>query len=167
MPATDIKQLFNFENNFERAVESILTAGGIDSASTFIQGANETLPESRIEITFAAGEATNQAALQTTGEMVYDFFSARLTLRIVTVRPDAQPSIIPGVMSLHEAWCATVRSLLQERVVPFTLTNLPYYGVQTIRPIATQRDLDPRWLEDFTRLDFLVEFGIRSDAWPA
>ena len=49
----------------------------------------------------------------------------------------------------------------------FTSTNLPYYAVKTIRQVGTQRDLDPRWMEDYTRIEFLVQFGIRSQAWPA
>lgn len=84
----------------------------------------------------------------------------------MTERPSDQPSLIPGVSSLHEEWCAGVRAALQERNQPFNRTTLPFYSVQTIRPQGTQRDLDPRWLEDYTRLDYLVQFGIRSDAWP-
>jgi hypothetical protein len=168
MPATDELQLFNFEYNFERAVESILDAGGY-SARTFIQGSRATLPESRIEITFASGQAINQALYPLDpSQEVYDFFDGRLSLRIVTVR-DAEtgPSLTPGVGPMHEEWAAAVRMLLQERREPFTATNLPYYAVKTIRQIGTQRDLDPRWMEDFTRIDFLIQFGIRSQAWPA
>ena len=164
MAATSKVQIYNFEDNFERAVQSILAAAGF--LDSYIQGANKTLPESRIEITFAAGEAINQAVLENR-DLVYDFFNARLSLRIVTVRPDDQPSLVSGVSSLHEQWCANVRALFEERASPFTSANLPYYTVTTIRQTATQRDLDPRWLEDYTRIDFLVQFGIRSDAWPA
>ncbi len=98
---------------------------------------------------------------------IYDFFNGRLSIRIVTERPGDQASLISGVSSLHEEWCAGVRVALQERNTPFTATNLPHYSVQTIRQQGTQRDLDPRWLEDYTRIDFLIQFGIRSTAWPA
>lgn len=168
MPATSEKQIFNFENAIERATESILKAGGY--ADTFIQGANATLPESRIEVMFATGEAINEACypLDPTGEKtIYDFYNGRLTVRIVTVRPETQASLLVGVSTLHEEWAAGVRVLLQERLAPFNTTNLPYLAVKTIKPAGTTRDLDPRWLEDFTRLDFLVQFGIKSDAWPA
>ena len=165
MPATDERQIFNFEHNFERAVESILEGAGI---TAMIQGANESLPESRVEITFAAGEALNTSLHPSDpDQLIYDFFYGTLTLRVVTVRPDDRPSLIPGVGQLHEQWAAAVRQLLQERLNPFTTTNLPYYAVKTIRPQASARDLDPRWMEDYTRLNFAIEFGIRSDAWPA
>ena len=164
MAASSKIQIYNFENNFERAVQSILSAAGY--LDTFIQGASASLPASRIEITFACGEAINQAVLENR-DLVYDFFNARLTLRIVTVRPDDQPSLVAGVSALHEEWVANVRALLEERASPFTASNLPFYTVKTIRQLSTARDLDPRWLEDYTRLDFLVQFGIKSDAWPA
>ena len=165
--ATSELQLFNFEYNFERATESVLEAAGY--LNTYIQGANETLPTSRIEVTFASGQAINEALYPLDpAQEVYDFFDGRLSLRIVTERnAEAGPSLTPGVGPLHEEWAAAVRMLLQERRQPFTETNLPYYAVKTIRQIGTQRDLDPRWLEDYTRIDFLVQFGIRSTAWPA
>lgn len=166
MAATSEKQIYNFENAIERAVEGVLKAAGY--ADTFIQGANATLPESRIEVMFATGDAINEAVYPLDSDKtVYDFFNGRLTLRIVTVRPDTQASLLAGVSTLHEEWAAGVRVALQERNSPFTTTNLPYLTVKTIRPLGTTRDLDPRWLEDFTRLDYLVQFGIRSDAWPA
>lgn len=163
MPVTDIKQLFNYENNVELATQAILAAGGYHDA--FIQGSTEKLPASRIEITFATGEATNEAVIAN-GDHVYDTFTGRLSLRIVSNRARNQPSLLAGVSRLHEEWCAGVRSLLQERVNPFTTANLPYYKIHTIRPLATLRDLDPMWMEDYTRLDYHIELGVRSDAWP-
>jgi hypothetical protein len=167
MAATSDLQLFNFEYNFERAAESILEAGGY--LSTFIQGSSATLPASRIEVTFASGAAINQAIYPLDpAQEVYDFFEGRLSLRIVTERTaEAGPSLVSGVGPMHEEWAAAVRMLLQERRDPFTSTNLPYYAVKTIRQVGTQRDLDPRWMEDYTRIDFAIQFGIRSPAWPA
>jgi hypothetical protein len=165
MAATSEKQIYNFENAIERATESVLSAAGLPA---LIQGGNETLPESRVEIVFAAGQAINTALYPLDPDQeIYDFYEGRLTLRIVTVRPETQPSLLSGVSTLHEEWAAAVRVALQERVNPFTTANLPYLAVKTIRPIGTVRDLDVRWLEDYTRLEYLVQFGIRSDAWPA
>lgn len=164
MPATSLKQIYNFEGAFERAVRDLLTAAG--NADSFIEQSLGSLPESRIEVTFAAGAAVNEECLAN-GQHVYDFFEGRLTLRIVTVRPADRASLIPGVATLHEEWAAAVRAALEERAAPFTTANLPYYAVKTIRPLATTRDLDARWLEDYTRLEFFVQFGIRSDQWPA
>jgi hypothetical protein len=164
MPASNLKELLNFEGHFERATRDLLVAAGY--ADTFIQQANETLPESRLEVTFAAGAAINEEE-QADGSRVYDFFEGMLTVRIVTVRPADRPSLIVGVANLHEEFSAGVRSALLEKAAPFTTANLPHYAVKTIRPLATARDLDPRWLEDYTRLEFFVHFGIRSTAWPA
>lgn len=165
MAASNERQIYNFENAIERATESVLSAAGLPA---LIQGGNDSLPESRVEIIFAAGQALNEAIYPLDpDQQIYDFYDGRLTLRIVTVRPEAQPSLLPGVSTLHEEWSAAVRVALQERKSPFTTSNLPYLAVKTIRPIATTRDLDVRWLEDYTRLEFLVQFGIRSDAWPA
>ena len=164
MPASNIKQVLNFDNNIEAAVRAVLVAGGY--GDSFIAGIEQELPPSRIEIMFQTGEALNEAALPS-GDHVYDFYAGTLTVRIVTFRPDDQPSLLEGVSTLHSEWAAGVRALLQERAAPFTETNLPYYAVKTIRPRGTIRDLDAKWLEDYTRLEFAVEFGIRSDAWPA
>lgn len=163
MPAQDKKQVFNFENNFERAAQSALAAAGYNEA--FIEGGKSELPPSRLEVSFTVGEALNESTLEN-GDRVYDYFSGRLSVRIVTFRPEDQPSLLPGVSTLHSEWAAGVRAAMQERAAPFTRDNLPLYTVTTIRPLGSARDLDPRWLEDFTRLDFHVEFGIRPDAWP-
>jgi hypothetical protein len=164
MPATSKVQIYAFESNFERAVQAVLDGAGM--LHSYIQRANDSLPDSRIEITFAGGEAINEAIMEDRTQ-VYDFYSGTLVLRIVTIRPEDQPSMIPGVATMHEEWSAHVRALLEERASPFTQVNLPYYTVRTIRPVGTQRDLDPKWLEDYTRMEFAMQFGIRSDAWPA
>jgi hypothetical protein len=170
MPASDLKQIYNFANNFERAGEAILEAAGLVA---LIQGANETLPRSRVEVVFQRGEPLNEAILPD-GTVVYDYWSGTLTFRIVTERPETQSSLLPGVSSLHEEWAATVLSTFRQKwnpetelySTPFNSTNLPYYTVKKLRPGTEARDLDPRWLEDFTRHPYFVEFGIRSDAWP-
>jgi len=164
MPATDVKQVYNFDNNFETAVRGVLVAGGY--GDSFVSGITQDLPESRIEILFQAGEAINEAVLPN-GDHVYDYYTGLLTVRIVTFRPDDQPSLLAGVSTVHSEWAAGVRALLQMRAVPFTSANLPFYVVKAISPRGTARDLDARWMEDYTKLDFSVEFCIRADAWPA
>lgn len=171
MPATSKKQIYNFGNNFERATHSILASAGL--GDVFIQGSNQTLPRSRVEVMFQTGEPMNQSR-RPNGDLVYDYFPGLLTVRIVTSRPTTQPSLLPGVSTLHEEFAASVREVLEERKTPlgeyqtaFTTDVLPYYKVTKIKPQQETRDLDPQWLEDFTRLPFLIEFGIRADAWPA
>lgn len=170
MPAPSEKILYNFANNFERAAESILAAAGLPA---LIQGANGTLPESRVEIIFQRGEPLNEG-FRPDGRAVYDYWSGSLAFRIVTIRPETERSLLPGVSTLHEEFAATVLMLFaqqwsadpEEYLTAFNSTNLPYYVVKKLRPGTEQRDLDPRWLEDYTRHTYQVEFGIRSDAWP-
>lgn len=163
MPAQSEKQVYAFEGNFELATRAVLQAAGYNE--TLIQGMNVSLPPTRIEVIFALGEALNEAVLLNE-DKIYDYFNARLVLRICTERTMDKPSLIDGVLNLHEEWAAGVRTALQERKKPFNETNLPYYHVNTIRPTGSQRDFDVRFLEDYTRLEYLIEFGIRSDAWP-
>lgn len=163
MPAQDEKQLFNFNENFQRAVKSILATAGYHDA--FIERSNQELPESRIEVSFALGEALNECA-RPDGSHEYDYFAGRLALRIVTFRPMEQPSLLPGVDSLHSEWAAAVLALMRLSKRPFTAENLPFYTVNTLRPLGTTADMETQWLQDFTRIEFAVEFGIRSDAWP-
>lgn len=163
MPAQNVKQITNFNGNFQAAVQSILKAAGY--ADTFIERGRAELPESRIEVSFSLGEAMNETQLRN-GDLEYDFFSGRLRLRIVTVRPDDQPSLLPGVDGLHSEWSAGILATFRESQKPFTAANLPFYTVRTIRPLSVTPDLDPRWLEDFTAIELHIEFGIRADAWP-
>jgi hypothetical protein len=165
MPAESELQLYAFEGNFELATRTVLNAAGL--SDVLIERANITLPESRIEVTFAAGDAINEFT-RLDGRKDWDFFSnCRLSLRIVTVRTADQPAnLLPGVIDLHETWAAGVRVALQESRFPFNAETLPFYSVQTLRPAGSARDLDARFMEDFTRLDYFIEFGIRSNAWP-
>lgn len=162
MISDSLKLLHNYDNAIEAAARSVLVANGY--GDSFIQGNSSDLPPSRIEVLFATGEAMNEAVLAN-GDHVYDYFAGRLTIRIVTMRPDDQPSLISGVSTMHSEFAGAVRAIFEERAKPFTSVNLPLYSVKVIRPAGTRRDLDPKWLEDFTELSFAVEFGIRSESW--
>jgi hypothetical protein len=163
MPAQSVRQILNFNENWQRATRDVLNAAGY--CDSFIERSNCDLPRSRIEVSFATGEALNECVLAN-GDHEYDFYSGRLKIRIATFRPDDQPSLLPGVGSIHSEWSAATLDLLRESQRPFTTENLPYYAVKTIRLLSVNPDLDPRWMEDFTEIEFYVEFGIRSDAWP-
>jgi hypothetical protein len=159
--ASSKKQLYNFKGQFNAAVQSIFAAGGLTAQ---IERSNATLPTSRVEITFDMGEAANQAAMA--GDVVYDFYQGnRLDIRLCTVRPLDQPSVLPGIATLHDEFCATTYALLEERLYPFT-NYLPYYQVNMIRPKGSQSGLEMHFMEDYTTLLFEVWFGIRPSAWP-
>lgn len=163
MAATDLKQLYNFKGAFCAATKSVLEAAGLNSV--LIERSNESLPASRVEVTFDVGEASNTAVIN--DSLVYDYFTGcRLTIRLVTDRPEDQSSAIPGVVTLHDLFCASVYAALEERLTPFA-AHLPYYTVNKCRPLAATSGLTARWLEDYTEIPFEVWFGIKGDAWPA
>lgn len=168
--ATDLVQLFAFESALEAATRSILQAAGLPD--TYVTQSNAELPPSYIEVTVQPGSGINEAVrtvgTDSTQVFDYDFYDATLTLRIVTQRTDDQPVLPSGVATQHEAWAAGVRVALREAANPYTEARLPYHAVKTIRPLGTERGLEPPpFLQDFTRLDFALQFGIRSTAWPA
>lgn len=170
MPAENLTQLFAFESAIEAATRSILQAAGLPD--TYVSQGTDNLPPAYIEVTFSPGPAINQAVRLVGTESVetldYDFYDGQLTLRIVTPRTDDQPVLPAGVATMHESWAAGVRVALREAAAPFTEARLPYHAVKTIRPLGTERGLEPPpILQDFTRLDFALQFGIRSTAWPA
>lgn len=165
MSAPSTKQIYNFKGNFVAATKSILEATGM--TDVYLERTLSALKSNaRKEITFELGEAINESALPN-GEHVYDFFAARLRIRIVTARRADQSSPVAEIRDLHDQFTCEVLAAFEEREAPFTTSNLPYYAVKTIRPLGTRSDLDLTFLEDFTDIDFEIQFGIRSDAWPA
>lgn len=167
MPAQSLLQLFAIESAIEAATREILAEAGLHD--TYLTQATATLPDSYIEITAMLGAATNQGVrlVHDVEVLDYDFFEASLVLRIVTRRGGDQPVLLPGVASLHEAWAAGVRVALREASHPYTEARLPWHAVKTIRPLPTTRDLDPDFMLDFTRLEFRLDVGIRSQSWPS
>lgn len=157
------KQVYDFKGQFNAAASSIISAAGLTAQ---IERSNSTLPAApgRTEISFDLGEAANQAAIA--GDVVYDFYQGcRLGIRLCTVRPLDQRSALPGILTLHDEFCATMFAVLEERLYPFH-PFLPYYQVNMIRPRGTSSGLDPRFMEDWTLITFEIWFGIRPSAWP-
>lgn len=165
MAAPSTQVIRNFKGNFRAAVAGILaTAGWTD---VMLERSSARLKTSaRKEITFDLGEALNLETLDT-GIRVYDFFSARLRVRIVTARRSDQTHGSDEARDLHESFVADALDLLAEDKSPFTAELLPYYTVKTLRPLGTKSDLDVLAMEDFTDVEFALEFGIRRGAWPA
>lgn len=165
MPAPSTKQIYNFKGNLVAAVRTILVAAGWDEVR--LERETAKLKQAiRQEISFDLGEAQNEAVLPD-GSHVYDFYPGRLRIRITSARRPDQASALAGVRDLHDQFVCEALDALEERKAPFTTDNLPYYAVKTIRPLGTRSDLDLQFLEDFTDVEFFLEFGIRSTAWPA
>lgn len=164
MPATSTKHIYNFKGNFAAATAALLATYGWSDA--YIERESRRLKAAvRQEITFHLGEAINEAALAD-GSHVYDFYAARLLVRIVTARRENQSSPDSALRNLHDQYVAETLDALEERKNPFTEELLPYYAVKTIRPLGTRSDLDLTFFEDHTEIEFALQFGIRSTAWP-
>lgn len=163
--AQSTKQLFNFKGNFKEACLAINDAAGL--TDSYLERSTEFVKQkARIEINFDLGEAMNQEVLQPGGQTVYDFFNARLRHRVCTARREDQVTAVAGIRDIHDEFVSTLLATYEERLAPFTEALLPYYAVKTIRPLGTRSDLNIAFWEDFTDVEFLIEFGIRSTAWP-
>lgn len=162
--APTTEDIRNFKGHFRRATKSILEAGGWNASA--LERAMKVMQASvRQEITFDLGETMNEATLDS-GTHVYDYFVARLRIRIVTSRRQNQSFAGDEARELHEKFVSQTLDLLAEEKKPFTEQLLPYYAVKTIRPMGTRSDFEILYFEDFTDVDFGLEFGIRSTAWP-
>lgn len=160
--AASTKDLRNFKGHFRAAARVLINAAGWDDA-VLERELKKLSAVARKEISFDLGDAFNQETLEN-GLRVYDSFAARLRVRVVTSRRQAAP--IPEIVDLHDRFVADVLDLFTEERNPFTEAILPYYGVITLRPAGTRADLDVLEREDFTDIDFALQFCIRSSAWP-
>lgn len=163
--APSTKQLYNFKGNFKAACLAINQAAGLDD-SYLERTVRFVKQKARIEIYLDLGPAANTEE-RTDETLVYDYFSARLRLRVVTARREDQASALDEVRDIHDEFVCTLFAAYEERLQPFTEALLPYYKVNTIRPLGTRSDVDVAEWADFTDVEFLLEFGIRSTAFPA
>lgn len=162
--APDTKAIYNFKGNFDKATCQVLSAAGCDAL--FLERGLKLLKLSgRIELTFDLGEALNTHTLPD-GSQVYDYYNGRLRLRVLTARRQSASFPETGVREIHDQMVCGILDALEERKGPFTEVNLPWYKVNTIRPLGTRSDFNVIDFEDFTDVDFALEFGIRSTAWP-
>ena len=162
MAAENEKQIWNLIGVIEAAAARILEAAEVPTV--LLPRANAALPSSRLEVSFTPGEATNQHTLAD-GRKVYDYFEGgELRIRLATERPETRASLIPGVGDLHAEFLAAVLEAFDESRRPFD-DLLPFHYVNTVRPGRHQRDLDSRFLEDFTELRFVVDVGVKETAW--
>lgn len=146
----------------EKAVDTLLTAAEVPTV--LIPRSNDTLPESRVEITFIPGDAANQTTLSD-GRKVYDYFTnGELRVKILTFRPEQQASLITGVRDLHAQFAGEVGKALDESRCPFD-PLLPFHYVLKIRPTRPFRDFDAQFMEDFTELVYSIDYGIKENAW--
>lgn len=162
MAAETEKQIWDVTSWIERATEQVLAKTEVPEI--LLPHSDRALPESRLELMFMLGEAANQHTLPD-GRKVYDFFQGgELRIKLATSRPMQQASLIPGVATMHAQFVATILEALDEGREPFC-DLLPYHRVLTLRPLPVNRDLDARFMEDFTELRFQVDVAVKETAW--
>jgi hypothetical protein len=155
--------LANFDENFTRAVITLLEEQGIDIAVQTGDGGN--MPESSIEVVFGLGPSTNKGK-NCNGDIVDDYFvGSNLTLTIRTYRPLDQAALVPGILRWHSELAAKIRCIFQPHREAFTHDLLPYYRVKFMRPIGTRHFVDQEFEQDCTTITFEFEFAIPPEAW--
>lgn len=164
MPAPSTEKLYDFKTNFAVATAKILAASGFTQEYLERQCARlqATL---RYEISFDLGEALNEEPLAN-GDHVYDFYAATLRIRIVSARRPKPAGLGTELRELHDLFVARTLAQFEERRHPFDAL-LSWYAVKMIRPLGTGSGFDPLYAEDYTDISFALQFGIKSDAWPA
>lgn len=162
--ATNTAVIRNFKGNFRAATREILnTAGWTDVVLE--RSMARLKATARKEVTFHLGQQANVETLPS-GLQVADYFAARLRIRIVTSRRQDQSYPGDEAHELHENFVADALDIFAYEKAPYTEALLPYYAVKPLVTLGTNSDLDILHFEDFTDIDFAIEFGIRSTAWP-
>jgi hypothetical protein len=166
MPAETTAQLLSIETAIEAATRTILDSAGLHE--NYLPRSADSLPRSYIEITATLGEAINQG-IHASGDTQYldwDYYQALLQIRLLTERAPENPTLPTATSQLHTTWLGGVRAALLESTCPYTEALLPYHAINMIKPLNTTRDLEPNFLHDITTLEYQLQVGIRSEAWP-
>jgi hypothetical protein len=174
MPATNLTELFDFEGQFEQAMQAILVANGI---TAYISEQTVKLPLLNTGIGFDVSPAldvltdipkpTNWPA-DTAPPQEYFRYTGTLEFRVEVPR-DENGASVTGVNTMMSQVRATIRAAMMRCCAPFTATNLPYYEIGDIKPNGTTSGRASNGVRnvDFCSLRFVVTFEIRPTAWPA
>lgn len=174
MPAQTLEQLFDFEGQFEEAIQTILVASGI---AAYISEQAVRLPLLNTGIGFDPGPAldvltdipkpTNWPAGDPPPQE-YFRYPGSLEFRVEVAR-DANGATVAGVDTMLRQVRARIRATMMRTCVPFTAVNLPFYEIGDIRPNGTTSGRATNGVRnvDFTSVRFAITFAIRPTAWPA
>ena len=169
MAAPNLAALYDFEGQFETAVQAILEANGI---LAFLERTQEKIPLINTGIAFTVGPAIDEltplpiASGQTEPEQEYFRYNATLQLDVEVPRDNPNSPKLPGVDSVLAESRALIRSILMRSQWAFRDSNLPYYRVSDIRPGGTFITFDQARNTDTSSLQFAVTFAIQPTAWP-
>lgn len=174
MPATNLRELFDFEGQFERAMQAVLAANGV---TAYMESQTVKLPLLNTGIGFDVSPAldvltdipapTNWPA-NTPPPQEYFRYTGALEFRVEVPR-DAAGNTLPGVSSMMSQIRSTIRAAMMRCCSPFTAANLPWYEIGDIKPNGTTSGRATNGVRniDFCSVRFVVTFEIRPTAWPA
>lgn len=162
MQATDEIDIYNFEGNLERDIETYLEANGLN-VSRSLDG--DKLPDSYVSAKVdISGLASDQYQTKPDGSIEFSHYAATLTIRVRT-RRNGEPRPAQSYMrTTHEANRGKVRKLISRSSTAIQ-DYLGYYEILQLRPAATETDTEEDRL-DVSEIGFEFVFTINPSAWP-
>lgn len=160
MAAQNLKQLLDFETQFETALAGIVE-DELEIAASVIHLTldQDEMATPRVEITVEINEAQDQPTLRSTPAVLdYSRYSGTVTMVVVS------DATIIGSQTTHREYRAKLRAAMLISRVDFNAVNLPYYEVVYLRPTGTNYETDG--MHAMSTLTFEMNFVIKPDAWP-
>lgn len=173
MPATNLRELLDFEGQFESAMQTILATSGI---LAFISEQDDRQPLINTGIGFDVSPALDVITdipkpsnwpADMGPPQDYFRYTGSIEFRVEVPRDDAGNSL-PGTTSMMSQIRSTLRAVMMRSCYPFTAANLPWYEIGDIRPNGTTSGRASNGVRniDFCSVRFLVTFEIKPTAWP-
>lgn len=160
MPAQNLKQLLDFETQFETALAGIVE-DELDISASIIHLTldQDDMETPRVEISIEINEALDQPTAHSDPAVLdYSRYAATLNMAVIT------DATIAGTASTHRHYRAKLRGAMLQSRVGFNSTNLPYYEVVYLRPLQTAFSVDG--MHAVSEMSWQMHFVIKPDAWP-
>lgn len=174
MPASNLRELLDFEGQFETAMQAVLATNGI---TAYLSQQAVKLPLLNTGIGFDVSPALDVLTdipapsnwpADTAPPQDYFRYTGAIEFRVEVPR-DAAGNSLPGTATMMSQIRSTLRAVMMRSCYPFTAVNLPWYEIGDIRPNGTNsgRATNGARNVDFCSVRFTVTFAIKPDAWPA
>lgn len=154
MQATDILDLYKYEDAIETAVKTLLSANEITASR---QRDAATLATPRAEVQFTTGSGIEHYHNFPGANPRPDTFSGSLSVGIVTDRTKNDAD--------HTTIRAKVRNLIYDFRDSINVL-LSYHAILRVLESGTSPLVTAEDNQDVSTVNFTVDFCIRTDAWP-
>ena len=164
MPATNLYDLYKFEDVIEQAMAVLLTANSITNA---IQRGTASAATPRVEIKLVVGAQDARYYMRGTTPNYYGTpksWIGNLTFTIITNRNLNS--------STHTTYRSKIRMLMHNRFSTtywssaFLSTNLPYHEIVDHEETGSTEEVQSEDNLDISSITFAIKFAIKDDAWP-